>query len=174
MIGNPLDLAGDCLWRQNEIDETGANCASWHGIELCAFFGLREGQTARCFDCTQICGSVTAGPGKHDANPARAAFFSERFKKVIDRDVEFLCATDQCELAIFGDHTFVRWLHIYSVWLWHNCSCNFGHWHRCRFTEQIRKPASVMRIEMLHDYKRHARSRRQMAQQFHRRFESTG
>ena len=35
------------------------------------------------------------------------------------------------------------------------------------------KPAAVMRIEMLHDYKRHARFRRQMAQEIHRRFEST-
>ena len=31
-----------------------------------------------------------------------------------------------------------------------------------------------MRIEMLHDYKRHARFRRQMAQEIHCRFKSTG
>jgi hypothetical protein len=32
----------------------------------------------------------------------------------------------------------------------------------------------VVRIEMLHDYKSHARFWRQMAQEIHRRFESTG
>ena len=32
----------------------------------------------------------------------------------------------------------------------------------------------MMRIEMLHDYKRHARFGRQMSQEIHRRFESTG
>jgi hypothetical protein len=31
-----------------------------------------------------------------------------------------------------------------------------------------------MRIEMLHDHKRHARFRRQMTQKIHCRFESTG
>ena len=174
MVGNALDFARDCVWRQNEIDKSRANCAARHGIELCALFGLREGQTARRLDCTQTRGSVTAGPGKDDANPARSAVFSERFKKVVDRDVEFLRATDQCELAVLGDHTFVRRLHVNSVWLWRNCFCDLGHWHRCGFAEQIRKTAAVMGIEMLHDHKRHACPRRQMAQQFHRRFESAG
>jgi hypothetical protein len=32
----------------------------------------------------------------------------------------------------------------------------------------------MMRIEMLHDHKRHARFRRQMPQKIHCRFESTG
>ena len=90
------------------------------------------------------------------------------------RDVESLCAGDQCQLAILGDHAFVRRLHINGIWLWRDCSCNLGYWHRCGFSEQIRKPAAVMRIEMLHDYKRHARFRRQMAQEIHRRFESAG
>jgi hypothetical protein len=31
-----------------------------------------------------------------------------------------------------------------------------------------------MRIKMLHDHERHSRARRQMAQQFHGRFESAG
>src|SRR6184192_3631416 len=101
----------------------------------------------------------TAGPGKHDADSTRSAFFSERLKKVVDRDIEFLRAADQCELAIFGDYTLVGWLHINRVWFWRDRFCDLVHWHRCGFAQQISKPAAVMRIEMLHDHKRHARSR---------------
>src|SRR5438552_15067576 len=93
---------------------------------------------------------------------------------MVDRDVESFCAADQRELPIFRDDTFVRWLHINRVWLWRGRSCNLDHWHRCGFSEQIGKPAAMMRIEMLHDHKCHAGLRRQMAQQFHCRFESTG
>src|SRR5438093_2256365 len=98
MVGNALDFARDCVWRQNEIDKSRANCAARHRVELCALFGLREGQTACRLDGTQTGGAVTAGPGKHDADSVRSAFFSERLKKVVDRDVESLCALDQCQL----------------------------------------------------------------------------
>ena len=94
MIGNAPELARDFVWRQNQIDKTGANCAARHRVELRALFSLREGQTAGRFDRTQPGRSVAAGPGKHDADRARSAFFSERFKKMIDRDVESLRAAD--------------------------------------------------------------------------------
>src|SRR4030095_10181434 len=129
MVGNPPDFTRDCVWRQNDVHKAGANCAARHGIELCALFSLREGQTARGLDRTQTSGAVTAGPGKHDANPARPALFSKRFKKVVDRDVESLCAADQSELAILGDHALVRRMHIKGVLLWRACSYNLGHWH---------------------------------------------
>ena len=116
------DFARDCVWRQNKIDKSGTNGAARHGIELCARFSLREGQTAGRLDRTQTGCPVTAGAGKHDPDRSRPAFFGKRFKKMIDREVEFLCALDQRELAILGDHAFVRWLHINRVWLWRDCS----------------------------------------------------
>src|SRR5882724_1177901 len=174
MVCNAPNFASDSVRWQNKVDKTGANCATRHRIELCALFSLSKGQAAGCFDRAQTGRAVTAGPGKDDTDSTRSAFFSERLKKVVDRDIEFLRAADQCEFAIFGDHTLVGWLHINRVWFWRNRFCDLAHWHRCGFTEQIRKPASVVRIEMLHDHKRHARSRRQMAQQFHCRFKSTG
>src|SRR5437764_6518430 len=172
MVGNTPDFACDSVRWQNKIDKTGANCAARHSVELRALFTLREGQTAGCFDRTQTGRAVTAGSGKHDADTMRAAFFSERLEKVVNRDIEFLAAADQCELAIFRDHALAGWLHVNRVWFWRRRSCNLSHWHGCRFAEQMGKPAAVMRIEMLHDHKRHARCRRQMAQQFHCRFKS--
>ena len=51
-----------------------------------ALFTLREGQTASCFDRAQTSRAITAGSGKHDADSARSAFFSERLKKMVDAD----------------------------------------------------------------------------------------
>ena len=84
MIGNPPDFPRDGVRRQNDVHKAGANCAARHGIELCALFTLREGQTASCFDRAQTSRAITAGSGKHDADTPRSAFFSERFKKMVD------------------------------------------------------------------------------------------
>src|SRR4029077_9255220 len=129
MVGNTPDFSRDCIWRQNNVHKSGANCAARHGVELCALFSLREGQPASCFDRAQTSSAIAPGSGKHDADSARSAIFSERFKKMVDGDVESLCAADQCQLPILGDDAFVRWLHINGIWLWRDCSCKLGYWH---------------------------------------------
>src|SRR5204863_2890989 len=83
-------------------------------------------------------------------------------KKMIDRDVESLRAADQSERAILRDHAFVRRLDVNSVWFWRSRSRYFAYRHRRHFAEQIRKPTGVMWIEMLHNHKSHAGSRRQI------------
>ncbi len=174
MIGDALDLARNFPWRQDKIDKPRANRAPRHGIELRALFILGEGQTAGRFDCAQPGGAVAPSSGENDANRARSTFFGERFKKVVDPNIESFLTLNQSERAIFGDDAFIRRLHVNGVWPWRRCSSDLADWHRRNFAEQIGKPAGMMRVEMLHNHKRHPRFLRQVAQKFHCRFESAG
>jgi hypothetical protein len=65
-----------------------------------------------------------------------------------------------------------RRLDINCIRSWRNRFREFDDRHRRHFAEQLWQLARMMRIEMLHDHKRHSGFGRQMAQQFHRRFES--
>ena len=93
---------------------------------------------------------------------------------MIDRQIELLRSANQLERAVFDDDAFVRRLDINHVRPWRNRFRELDDRHRRHFAEQLWQPAGVMRIEMLHDHKRHARFRRQMPQKIHCRFESTG
>src|SRR5207253_2260235 len=174
MIGDALDLARNFPWREDKIDKPRANRAPRHRIELRALFTLGEGQSAGRFDCAQPGGAIAAGPGENDANRTRSTFFGERFKKMIDRNVQPFLASNQCQRAILGDDAFVRRLDVDRVRFWRRRSRNLAHWHRRNFAEQIGKPADVVRIEMLHNHKSHSRFLRQVAQEFHRRFKAAG
>src|SRR5437762_949801 len=154
MIGDASDLTRDFVRRENEIDEAGANCAAWHSVELCALFSLRERQTAGRFDRTQTGGPVAAGPRQHDTDCTRPIFLGERFKKVVDREIESLRSADQGKRTVLCDHALVWRLHVNRIRFRVRRSCYFADWHRGCLAEQIGKAARMMRIEMLHNHKR--------------------
>src|SRR5207248_5655924 len=141
---------------QSKIDKSRPDRTPRHGVELRALFTLGEGQTAGRFDRAQTSRAVTAGSGKHDADGARPAFFGERFKEMVDPNIEAFLTLNQPELAILSDDAFARRLDVNSVRLWRGRFCNLAHWHCRHFVEQVGKPAGVMRIEMLHNHKRHS------------------
>src|SRR6266542_6592962 len=115
MIGDALDFARNVSRRQNKIDKAGANRAPRHRVELRALFILRERQTAGRFNRAQTSRAVAAGSGEHDADRTRPVFFSERLKKMIDRDVESLCSVDHSEHAVLRNYTLVWWLDVNGV-----------------------------------------------------------
>ena len=92
---------------------------------------------------------------------------------MIDGEIELLRSANQLESAVFQDDAFVRRLNINRIRSRRGSFRQLGDRHRRHFAEQLCQPAGVMRIKMLHDHERHARARRQMAQQFDRRFEAT-
>src|SRR5256885_2578405 len=66
--------------------------------------------TAGRFDRAQTGRAVTAGSGKHDADSARSTFFGERFKKVVDRNVEpFFTSNQRSEERRVGKECRSRW-----------------------------------------------------------------
>src|ERR1044071_5669173 len=77
------------------IDEAGTNRIARHLRELGAFFVLREGKTASRLYGAESCGSVTACPGKKDADSTAAACFGERFKELIDGYIGLLRAPNK-------------------------------------------------------------------------------
>ena len=91
---------------------------------------------------------------------------------MIDREIELLRSANQLEGVIFQDDAFVRRLNINRIRSRRGSFRQLDDQHRRHFAEQLCQSAGVMRIKMLHDHKRHPRSRRQMAHQFHCRFES--
>lgn len=93
---------------------------------------------------------------------------------MIDGEIELLRSPNQLERAVFHDHTLVRRLDINRVRSWRSRFRKLGDRHCRHFAEQFCQPAGVVRIKMLHDYEGHSRTRRQMLEQFHRRFESAG
>src|SRR5207244_5910071 len=97
MIGDTLDFARNFARRQNKIDRACADRVARHRVELRALFILGERQATSRFDRAQTSRAVAAGSGKHDADSARSTFFGERFKKVVDCNVEPLLTSDQCE-----------------------------------------------------------------------------
>lgn len=92
---------------------------------------------------------------------------------MIDREIELLRPANQLERPTFYDHALVRRLDINRVRSGRGRSRELDDRHRRYLAEQLWQPAGVMRIKMLHDHERHSRARRQTAQQFDRRFEST-
>src|SRR6266542_3124103 len=109
MIGDALDFARNFARRQNKIDKAGANRTPRHRVELRALLILGERQTTSRLDRAQTGRAVAAGSGEHDPDRTRPVFFSERLKKMIDRDVESLCSVDQSEHAVLRNYTLVRW-----------------------------------------------------------------
>src|SRR5204863_8297333 len=101
-------------------------------------------------------------------------FLGERFKEVVHDEIESLRSADQGKRTVLCDHALVWRLHVNRIRFRVRRSCYFADWHRGFLAEQIGKAARMMRIEMLHNHKRHSCSRRQMAQQFHRCFEASG
>src|SRR5512133_1629256 len=95
MLGDAPDFLRDPARRQDDIDKTSANGAARHGIELRALFTLGEGQSASRLDRAQTSRSVCARPGKDYTDRARAALFRQRFKKMIDREIELFCSANQ-------------------------------------------------------------------------------
>src|SRR5437764_2192370 len=95
MIGDALDFARNFARRQNEIDKACADRAPRHRVELRALLILGERQTAGRFDRAQPRSAIAAGSGEDDADGARSTFFGERFKKVVDSNVEPLLTLNQ-------------------------------------------------------------------------------
>src|SRR6266536_1369232 len=124
MLDDVTDFACDLARGTYCIYEAGANRVARHLCELRASFILRESKTAGHLDRTKSSCSVAARAGKKHTNPMAAARFSERFKKLIDGDIELLGAANEYQLVIFRYYTFVRRLHINGVRLRSGCLCD--------------------------------------------------
>src|SRR5213080_2095099 len=133
MLDDVTDLVCDLARRTHCIDEAGTNRVARHLCELRASFVLRESKTASHLNCTKPGCAVAARAGKKDTNPAAAARFGERFKKLVYGDIELLGATNEYQLVIFRYYTFVRRLHINRVRLRSGCLCDFDHRHGGNF-----------------------------------------
>ena len=173
MIGDAPDFARNLARWQNHIYKTGANRAPWHGVELRARV-LRESDTACCLDRTQTSSPVAAGAGKEDADGASTALFRERFKKMVDREIQLLGSADQSQRPIFNNYALARRLNVNRVFLRDSFPGDFRDGHIGHVAQQTGEPTGMVRIEMLNDDKGHSIFWRQMPQQFHRGFESAG
>src|SRR5882724_5159291 len=129
MLDDVTDFVCDLARGTNCIYEAGANRVARHFRELRTSFILRESKTAGHLNRTKSRRSVAARAGKKHTNPAAAARVSERFKKLIDGDIELLRAADEYQLVIFRYHAFVRRLHINRVRLRSSCLCDLDHRH---------------------------------------------
>ena len=74
-------------------------------------------------------GAIIARPGEKHTNPATAACFGERFKKVINGHIEFLSSVNENERTIFDDHAFVCWLDINRICLRFDSLCDLDYRH---------------------------------------------
>src|SRR5437763_8362254 len=133
MLDDVTDFVCDLARGTNCIYEAGTDCVARHFRELRTSFILRESKTAGHLNRTKSRRSVAARAGKKHTNRTVAARFSERFKKLIDGNVELLSAANEYQLVIFRYYTFVRRLHINRVRLRFDCLCDFDYRHDGNF-----------------------------------------
>src|SRR5256886_12413571 len=148
MLDDVTDFVCDLARGTHCVYEAGANRVARHFRELRASFILRESKTAGHLNRTKSSCAVAARAGKKHTNPTAAACFSERFKKLIDGDIELLGAANEYQLVIFRYYTFVRWLHINRVRLRSGCLCDFDYRHGGNSAQETRQVAVMIRIEM--------------------------
>src|SRR5581483_1318303 len=97
MFGNAPNFLRNLARRKGGIDKARANGTTRHRIKFRAPFALRESQPARRFDCAQTGCSVGAASGQDDADRSRASYVCQRFKKMVDCQIELLRSANQCQ-----------------------------------------------------------------------------
>ena len=126
-------------------------------------------------DGLQPHGSVGGGSGENHADRPIAPVFGQRSKKVIDGQVlrRRLPAGHQVERPVPDPHSLVRGNDVDMIRFHRHALFHFRDGHRGGLGEQLGQQALMSGVEMLHQYQRQARIRRQSLEEFPERLEAS-
>ena len=166
MAGDSREFLGDRLGREHEIDTPGPDGEARHRI----VFGrpvLRKREAALGLDRLQADGAVGRGAGKNHPDGPLVPVLRQSFEKTVDRPrchaarrarPQLQHAADKAQGRVGRDDVDVVGQHPEIV-------CDLDHGHRRGARQNLGQCARVIRVEMLHQDKGHARVGRQPFQQ---------
>jgi len=176
MLRQTCQFLGDPLRRKDEIYATGGDGAARHPVELRRFGLLREGHASRGFDRLDTGRSIRRRSGQDHPGGARPPCFGQRIKKIIDRQMmpRGSLPALQVKHPVHHAHVRVGRDDVHVIRLHTGPFADFAHRHFGGARQQRGQHAIVLRLQVLHQYKRQAGIDRQRAEDLPEGFQSSG
>src|SRR5512133_3154080 len=175
MPGDADELLADVFGVEDEIDATGGDGASRHGIVAGGII-LGERDAALGFDRFQPGGAVTGGAGEDDADGTLALILGEGFEESINgaSGAAVLIAGMELKDAFSNREAGVGRNGVNVVGFDAEIIGDLLDRHRRHPSEELRKGALVLGVEVLDEHKPHASVGRQMLQQLREGLQPAG
>ena len=156
-IGN--EPGGHLGRRQLVVHHAGGDRAARHAVEFGGGGGLGHDHASLALDGAHAGRAIAAGAGEDDADRPLVQVLGERVEEKIDRKA--LAAgfggLQQLQRPAKKRHVPPRWYDVNAVDLHSHPVLDFEHLHAGVAPYEVAKNARVVRCQMLHEHKRHAR-----------------